>query len=208
VSTTTPRVAAATTPTNTSVVGLRVTRRPDRNHRFRPQNWLDRIFEIGIIGKGLNGAVEIVGGLLLLLVTPARIHHVLVALTQGELSEDPGDFIATRVLHTANGLTGDAVLFGAAYLLIHGIVKVALVTALLLNKLWAYPWMIGVLLVFIAYQLYRIALNQTTGLIALTLFDAIIVALTWREYRQQRRSRATSLARQWSDVGPYVSSPR
>jgi hypothetical protein len=86
---------------------------------FRPQNWLDRVFEIGIIGKGLNAALEIVGGLLLLFLTPARIHHVLAALTQGELSEDPGDFIATRLLHTANGLTGSAVLFGVAYLLIH-----------------------------------------------------------------------------------------
>ncbi len=23
---------------------------------FKPQNWLDRVFEVGIIGKGLNGA--------------------------------------------------------------------------------------------------------------------------------------------------------
>ena len=36
-------------------------------------------------------------------------------------------------------------LFGAVYLLTHGLVKVVLVVALLLNKLWAYPWMIGVL---------------------------------------------------------------
>jgi uncharacterized membrane protein len=37
-------------------------------------------------------------------------------------------------------------------------VKVVLVVALLLNKLWAYPRSIVVLLVFICYQLYRIAL--------------------------------------------------
>ena len=34
---------------------------------FKPQNWLDRVFEIGIIGKGLNGAIELLGGLLLLI---------------------------------------------------------------------------------------------------------------------------------------------
>jgi uncharacterized membrane protein len=34
--------------------------------------------------------------------------------------------------------------------LAHGIIKV-LVTALLLNKLWAYPWMIMVLILFIGY---------------------------------------------------------
>jgi len=148
---------------------------------------LDRLFEIGIIGKGIDGAAELVGGLLLLLMTPSRIHHLVASLTQGELSEDPHDLIASYLLHTANGLTGQAVLFGAIYLLAHGGIKVALVIALLLNKLWAYPWMIFVLVVFIGYQLYRIVLNPTVGLIALTVFDALVLALTWREYRQQRQ---------------------
>ncbi len=156
---------------------------------FKPQNWLDRVFAVGIVGKGLNGTAELIGGVLLLVLEPDRIHHVVVALTQGELSEDPGDFVATHLLHTANGLTGNAVLFGAIYLLAHGVVKVALVVALLLDKIWAYPWMIMVLLVFIGYQLYRIALSPNAGLIALTVFDVVIVALTWREYGQQRRHR-------------------
>jgi len=158
---------------------------------FRPRNWLDRAFEVGIIAKGLNGAAELVGGLLLLFVTPDRLHRFVGALTQGELSEDPHDLIATHLLHTANGLTGSVVLFGAIYLLAHGLVKVTLVVALLLNKLWAYPGMIAMLLAFIGYQLYRIILSPTAGLIALTAFDAIIVVLTWREYGQQRRAQAT-----------------
>jgi uncharacterized membrane protein len=79
------------------------------------------------------------------------------------------------------------VIFGAVYLLLHGSVKVVLVSALLLNKLWAYPCMITVLLIFIGYQLYRIVLHPGAGLIALTVFDALIVILTWREYRRQRR---------------------
>lgn len=109
-------------------------------------------------------------------------------LTQGELSEDPHDIIARYLLHTASGLTGSAVRFGAVYLLLHGAVKVVLVIALLLNKLWAYPCMIVVLLIFIGYQLYRIALQPSAGLVLLTAFDVVIVALTWREYRRQRRS--------------------
>jgi len=46
-----------------------------------------------------------------------------------------------------------------------------------------------VLLLFIGYQLYRIVLSPTAGLVALTVFDVVIVALTWREYLQQRRDR-------------------
>ena len=155
---------------------------------FKPTDTLDRAFQIGIIAKGINGLAELVGGLLLLFATPGSIHHLAAALTQGELSEDPNDVIARYLLHTADGLTGSAVLFGAVYLLLHGAVKVGLVIALLLNKLWAYPCMITVLLIFIGYQLYRIVLQPSVGLVALTVFDAVIVVLTWREYRRQRRS--------------------
>ena len=49
--------------------------------------------------------------------------------------------------------------------------------------------MIALLGAFIAYQLYRIALDPTIGLILLTLFDAFVVWLTWREY-QAKRARA------------------
>jgi uncharacterized membrane protein len=156
---------------------------------FRPRDWLDWLFEIGIIGKGLDGAAELLGGLLLLWTSPDRIRHLAVVLTQGELSEDPHDLIATRILHSANGLTGGAVRFGAIYLLAHGAVKVVLVIALLLDKFWAYPWMIGVLSLFIGYQLYRIALHPSAGLIALTTFDVFVLALTAREYRRRRQHR-------------------
>jgi uncharacterized membrane protein len=63
------------------------------------------------------------------------------------------------------------------------------VAALLLDHLWGYPWLIVVLLLFIAYQLYRIVLDPTAGLVGLTVFDTAIVVLTWREYGEQRRRR-------------------
>jgi uncharacterized membrane protein len=43
------------------------------------------------------------------------------------------------------------------------------------------------LLIFIGYQLYRMALQPSAALIVLTVFDALIVMLTWLEYRRQRR---------------------
>ncbi|GAA3602819.1 DUF2127 domain-containing protein [Microlunatus ginsengisoli] len=175
-----------------------------RASRFRPHDWLDRFFEIAIIAKGVNGVAELIGGLLLLFVSPSRIQALAGAVTQGELSEDPHDFIATHLLHTTSGLTGDAVLFGAVYLMIHGLIKIVLVLALLLNKLWAYPWMIGVLIVFIGYQLYRIALHPTTGLIALTAFDAVILVLTCREYARQRAARELTAA---AEPDPTAGSP-
>jgi uncharacterized membrane protein len=126
---------------------------------FRPRDLLDQTFEVGIILKGLDGLLEVIGGLLLFVVSPATIDRVVTSLTQHELSEDPHDLLATHLLRTAHGLTGPAVVFGAVYLLAHGLVKVILVTALLKNQLWAYPWTIGFLGVFIVYQLYRLSFH-------------------------------------------------
>lgn len=153
---------------------------------FRSGSLLDRGFAAGVLLKGVDGLLELVGGVLLLVVAPSTIHRVVAALTHGELSEDPHDFVAVHLLHMTAGLTAASVGFAAAYLLAHGVVKVVLVVAVLQNRLWAYPWMIAFLLLFIGYQLYRIALGPTAGLIALTVFDAVVVWLTWREYRRQR----------------------
>jgi uncharacterized membrane protein len=157
--------------------------------RFKARDSLDRIFELGIILKGLDGVLETIGGVLLLAVSPATINRLVSSLTQHELSEDPNDFIARKVLGYAHDLAGTAVSFAAVYLLVHGIIKIVLVAALLRNQIWAYPWMIGFLLLFIFYQLYRIVLSPTFGLSALTIFDALIVWLTWREWRATEPSR-------------------
>jgi uncharacterized membrane protein len=157
--------------------------------RFKARDSLDRIFELGIILKGLDGVLETIGGVLLLAVSPATINRLVSSLTQHELSEDPNDFIARNVLGYVHGLTGTAVSFAAVYLLVHGIIKIVLVAALLRNQIWAYPWMIGFLLLFIFYQLYRIVLSPTFGLSTLTIFDALIVWLTWREWRATEPSR-------------------
>lgn len=157
---------------------------------FKARDRLDQAFEIGIILKGLDGILETGGGLLLLAVTPATINRLAASVTQHELSEDPNDFIASHLQRYAHGLSGSAVTFAAVYLLLHGIVKIVLVTALLRNQIWAYPWMIAFLLIFIGYQLYRIVLRPTFGLSALTIFDAVIVWLTWREWRKQTANRA------------------
>jgi uncharacterized membrane protein len=154
---------------------------------FKPRGLLDATFEVSIILKGLDGLLELIGGVLLLAVSPATINHLIARLTQHELSEDPHDLIAARLLHFGNGLTGSAVRFAAVYLLVHGVVKVFLIVSLLRNKLWAYPWLIITLVVFIGYQLYKIALAPTAWLIALTIFDAFVVWLTWREWHKQRR---------------------
>ncbi|MGN6128918.1 MAG: DUF2127 domain-containing protein [Nocardioidaceae bacterium] len=154
--------------------------------RYRSHDLLDRTFVVALVLKGLDGVLELAGGLALLLVSRQSIVGWVATLTQHELSEDPHDFIATHLLVSAHHLTAGAQTFAAVYLLLHGIVKVVLVAAVLRDQLWAYPWMIAFLLVFIGYQGYRFAIRPTFGMAALTVFDALVAWLTWREWRRRR----------------------
>jgi uncharacterized membrane protein len=76
---------------------------------------------------------------------------------------------------------------------VHGAAKLVLVVALLRGKLWAYPWLIGLLIAFVVYQAYRMSERFGAGLLLLTLFDLAVAYLTWREYRIRRRESAPAV---------------
>lgn len=158
--------------------------------RFRPSGLLDWTFEIALILKGLDGVLEVIGGLLLLFISTARFDSWVVALTQHELSEDPNDFIANQLLTASGHLSDGGQAFAAFYLLAHGVVKVVLVAAVMKDKLWAYPWMIAFLIAFIGYQCYLMAVNPTIGIALLTIFDVLMIWLTYREYVKRRVMRS------------------
>jgi uncharacterized membrane protein len=75
-------------------------------------------------------------------------------------------------------------LFGALYLLSHGVVKIVLVIEVLRNHLWAYMALIIVTGLFVVYQVYRIADSFSISLFLLTIFDLVIIYLTQKEYRR------------------------
>jgi uncharacterized membrane protein len=154
---------------------------------------LDRTFKITIILKGVDGLLEVIGGFFLLFVAPATLQSWLRSLTAHELAEHH-DFVAQHLLHSATQLSRSTTLFGAVYLLSHGFAKLVLVVAILRNQLWAYPWMMALLGLFIVYQVYRLSYRFTLGLTLLTLFDIFVLILTVLEYRRRRRAVAPAAA--------------
>ena len=147
---------------------------------------LDRTFYISLILKAVDSVLEILGGILLLFISPETIGHITKALTEQELSTDPHDVIANHILHAAHEFTHGGRWFAAFYLLSHGIVKIVLIVALFKQKLWAYPWMMVVLALFVVYQLYRMTFKFGIGLLFLTIFDVFVVWLTWLEYKKHK----------------------
>ena len=147
---------------------------------------LDKTFKVSLVLKGLDGVLELVGGVILLFLTPQAIASIAKTVTQHELASDPHDYIANHILHASAATNASTTIFGALYLISHGIVKIVLVTAVLKNKLWAYPWMVAFLVIFIGYQIYRMSYKFSYGMLLLTIFDIFIVVLTVIEYRRHK----------------------
>jgi uncharacterized membrane protein len=148
-------------------------------------HWL---FTIGMWVKGIDGVVEILGGCLLLLLKPAALSRLVIVLTQHELVEDPQDRVATALRALVARLSISTQLFGSAYLIAHGFVKLLIVVGVLSGRRWAYPIAIGFLSLFIVYQCYRLSYSYNLGLLVLTMFDIVILGLTWREYTSNKHA--------------------
>ncbi|MGH1525315.1 DUF2127 domain-containing protein [Leifsonia sp. L25] len=152
---------------------------------------LDLVFLLGVLFKGIDGLVELIGGVLLLFATPAELRGAVGSATAEELSEDPHDLIANLLIHGVSHLHAGSVAFVAAYLLLHGVVKIAIVIALLVGSRRVYPWAMAALGAFLVFQLYELVTKPSLGVAVLTVFDAVIIWLTWREWRRNRELRNT-----------------
>lgn len=153
---------------------------------------IHQIFELGVLLKGAHAAIECIGGLALAIIAPGTIAALVNTWTQDELIEEPNDFIATHLLAWAQGFSVATQHFYAFYLLSHGVVKLLLVVGLLRDKLWSYPWSLVALALFIAYQVYRFTYTHSAGLVALTVFDLVMMWLIWHEWRLRLHHRSAA----------------
>jgi uncharacterized membrane protein len=155
---------------------------------YHPSTLLDKVFEGGLIIKGVSGALEFLGGALLFFVSPARIHDFVVLITQKELIEDPHDMVSNAMLGWTEHLGSGSVTFLIVYLWIHATIKLIAVVGILRNQLWAYPFSLITLGLLMTYQVYDIILTGSIGMTLLTIFDVFILWLIWREYGKVREA--------------------
>ncbi len=142
-------------------------------------------FVITVMLKAAGALAETILGLLL--VWSTNVVELVLALIQSALIDDPDDFFATH-FQSVLSPSPDALHFGGLYLLSHGVVKLVLSAGLLRDKLWAYPASLAVFALFIAYQCVRWLHTHSVLLLALTVYDLVVMWLIWHEYREHTRT--------------------
>jgi uncharacterized membrane protein len=137
--------------------------------------------------KGVDGVLELIGGLLLAFLPPVAINRAVLFFVEGELKEDPADFVSNLLLHTARNAI-EVKVPASVFLIVHGFVKLLLVAALATNRLWSYPVAILVFAGFTMYQLYQLAQQRSFFLEIATLMDVVVILFVIVEYSYVRRA--------------------
>src|ERR1700757_4485441 len=145
---------------------------------LRHSKWFETAYRIGVGIKGFDGAIELLAGVALL-ISPTIVHDVLMAVA-GEANEHTGrtaHFIAEYVARLDKDLAKAGLTFLIIFLIGHGIVKLVLVYCLLRRILWAYPYALGLLVLFLVYQVY--VLVQDPGSLGLWFFTLLDIVIIW-----------------------------
>jgi uncharacterized membrane protein len=141
-----------------------------------------RLFDIGVLIKGIDGVLQAIVGLALTFEGRALEEWVWMWVgNRTPWSSD--DLLAIAMTHLANILSADSRKFAAYYLVSHGVVKAFLAVQLLRERMWAFPVGIAVFGIFVLYQLHRFAYTHSPAILLFSFLDLIIIALIAREWR-------------------------
>ncbi len=143
-----------------------------------------RAYQATIAIKGLDGAIELVLGIIVAVVGSHRLYDFIIAITTPDLPDDPETHTAHLIRHGAEGLAHASNLFVVTYLVLHGVLKLAIAINLLRERHnWIFPVASAVLAGFIAYMSYRLTMHWSEWLLAFALFDLLTLALVLNEWR-------------------------
>lgn len=152
----------------------------------RPVPTVHKIYILTILAKGLLGMLQIAISAALYLGALQYIPRIVQMLVRHELAEDPNDFVASRILSYANVVPTTDIGFYTIYFAMHGLLHIAIVIALLSRVHWANNAAIGVLCIFVIYQLYEWFAVGGVMLLILTAIDLVVIFLTILENRRGR----------------------
>jgi uncharacterized membrane protein len=148
-------------------------------------------YVVTIAVKGIDGGIETLLGLTIWLSGPARWYAFLLHFSAPELLEEPGNHRFIEVLRNgASNLLHSPVSFIVAYLVIHGVLKLALALVLLRGGgRWIFPVATAILLAFISFMSWHLSEHWSNWVLGFALFDFITLLLVLNEWRQPPRLR-------------------
>jgi uncharacterized membrane protein len=142
-----------------------------------------RLYQGGLWIKGINGLLELVGGVMLAIVPASLFSRIAGYLSRHNLGHDSRDWVFGLLARGVAHLGGDDRAFSVFYLLSHGGVKLVIAALLLREIRSAYPFGIALFAFLIGYEIYRLSVRPGVLIGSVVLLDLAILALILLHYR-------------------------
>lgn len=139
-------------------------------------NILDKSFNLALLIKFIDGILDFIGGILLLILSPPIVSRFITLLFASELGESPQDYLIKPVSYISQHLSIQTQEFIAAYLLIHGIIKILTVLSIRNKSTKAHILSLVLLLGFVFYQLLKFVHSHSLYLLFLIVLDSSLIA--------------------------------
>lgn len=145
-------------------------------------------FKLVAVLKGADGLAQVLGALLLALVSPAVITGVANAVLTRDLIGDADGTLAHHVARAAHHFDDSGTrIFVIGLLLAHGLVKLVLVVAMLRGKAAAFPLAMVAMTAFIVFECARAVRTGSLALPVLAAFDLLVLVMVVREFARTQR---------------------
>lgn len=161
---------------------------------------IHRLFEVGVILKGLHALLELITGGVTLAIGPVAMSDLFFALAQREWIGGARISVVNFLVRLAEQSLRGGQEFVGIYLLAVGVMNMGLVIGLLVGARWSYPAALAAIVILMAYQLYRYTHTHAVALLVLTLYDCVVWWLVWNEYRVVRSKTSTQRRSSYGDA--------
>lgn len=145
------------------------------------------LFTLSIILKGIDGVVELVGGLVFVILKKQHILDIIFGFLNYDLFKIPNETILEWVTYVSNELTTSVKILISMILICNGVIKIVLSINLLLKNLVAFPISIAFLIILLIYQIIQTFYTPSLFLNLFNVFDFIVILLIWREYTRLKK---------------------
>lgn len=143
---------------------------------------IEKIFRVVMYWRVLYGILKISFGAVLLHYIGQRISYVFLRLMRRELVEDPKDILVHQAAHLLGHIPYAVTYFLASYFIFWGVMDVFLSYNLLKHRLWAFPFSVGLISLFVFYELYRFTHTHSLMLLFMIVFDGVVIYIIHKEY--------------------------
>ncbi len=141
---------------------------------------------IGMGLKAIDALFEVIVGALLF--TPMKLGDIVDRFCRAEMFDHfKAEKAANALQHHAANAIHHSTTGMAVYLVIHGTVKLIFLSGAFWQKAWGYIGLVSMLALFVAFELFHAATRHSGFMLFLAIFDGVLAAMAWHEYRKGRK---------------------